>query len=69
MKFWGLFGQKAHKTQQITLFHPPKGGLSLALTIHGQTYNPKYKPKWLPNENLILVGMVVLTVHTTQQNF
>ena len=23
-KFWGLFGQKAHKTQQITLFQPPK---------------------------------------------
>ena len=21
-KFWGSFGQKAHKTQQITLFHP-----------------------------------------------
>ena len=28
-KFWGLFGQKAHKAQQITLFQPPKGGLSL----------------------------------------
>ena len=24
MKFWGLFGHKAHKTQQITLFHPQK---------------------------------------------
>ena len=24
-KFWGLFGQKAHKTQQITVFHPQKG--------------------------------------------
>ena len=23
-KFWGLFGQKAHKTHQITLFHPKK---------------------------------------------
>ena len=23
-KFWGLFGQKAHKTQQITLFHPKR---------------------------------------------
>ena len=23
-KFWGLFGQKAQKTQQITLFHPQK---------------------------------------------
>ena len=40
-KFWSLFGQKAHKTQQITLSHLQKGGLSLALTSHGQTYNPK----------------------------
>ena len=24
MKFWGLFGQKAHTTQQITLFHPKR---------------------------------------------
>ena len=23
-KFWGLFGQKADKTQQIMLFHPQK---------------------------------------------
>ena len=23
-KFWGLLGQKGHKTQQITLFQPPK---------------------------------------------
>ena len=23
-KFWGLFSQKTHKTQQITLFHPQK---------------------------------------------
>ena len=23
-KFWGLFGQKAHKTQQITVFHPKR---------------------------------------------
>ena len=22
--FWGLFGQKAHRTQQITLFHPQR---------------------------------------------
>ena len=28
-KFWGLFGQKAYKTQQITLSHPQNGGLSL----------------------------------------
>ena len=26
-KFWSLFGQKAHKTQQITLSHLQKGGL------------------------------------------
>ena len=51
-KFWSLFGQKAHRTQQITLFHPQKGGLSLTLTSHGQIYNPKRKPKWLPNEYL-----------------
>ena len=52
-KFWGLFGQKAHKTQQITLFHPQRGGLSLTLTSQGQTYNPKCKPKWLPNKALV----------------
>ena len=49
-KFWGLFGQKAHKTQQITLFHPTKGGLSLTLTSQRQTYNPKFKPKRLPTK-------------------
>ena len=49
-KFWGLFCQKAHKTQQITLFQPPKGGLSLSLTNQGQTYYPKCKPKQFPNE-------------------
>ena len=26
-RFWGLFGPKAHKTQQITVLHPPKEGL------------------------------------------
>ena len=51
-KFWCLFGQQAHKTQQITLFHPPKGGLSITLMSHRQTYNPKSKPKQLPNETL-----------------
>ena len=51
-KFWGLFGQKAHKTQQITLFQPQKGGLSLTLMIHRQTYNPECKPKQLPNETM-----------------
>ena len=51
-KFWGLFGQKADKTQQITLSQPQKGGLSLSLMSHGQTYNPKCKPKRLPNKTL-----------------
>ena len=50
--FWGLFDQKAHNTQQITLFQSPKGGLSLTLTRKGQTYNPKCKPKKLPNKTL-----------------
>ena len=50
-KFWGLFGQKAHKTQQITLFHPKRKYI-FNLTSHGQTYNTKYKPKQLPNETL-----------------
>ena len=47
-----LFGQKAPKTQQITLFQPPKEGLSLTLTSQGQTYNPKCKPKRIPNDTL-----------------
>ena len=51
-KFWGLFSQKAHKTQQITLFQPPKGCLSLTLMSHRQTYNPKFKPKRSPNGTL-----------------
>ena len=51
-KFWGLFGQRAHKTQQITPFHPKRGCLSLTLTSHRQTYNPKGKPKPLPNKAL-----------------
>ena len=51
-KFWGLVSQKAHKTQQITLFHLQKGDLSLTLTIQGQIYNPKCKPKRLTNETL-----------------
>ena len=51
-KFWGLFGQKAHKTQQITQFHPKRGGLSLTLMDQGLTYNPKCNPKWLPNKTL-----------------
>ena len=51
-KFWGLFGQKVHKTQQITLFHPKRECLSLTLMIHRQTYSHKCKPKNLPNETL-----------------
>ena len=51
-KFLGLFGQKAHQTQQITLSQPLKGGLSLTLTNHGQTYNPKCKPECRPHETL-----------------
>ena len=39
-KLWSMFGQKAHKTKQIRLFHPKRGGLSLTLTDQGQTYNP-----------------------------
>ena len=67
-KFWGLFGQKAQKTQKITLFQLPKEGLSLTLMINRQTYNPKCKPKCLPNETPGLVGMVACAVHATQQN-
>ena len=51
-KFLGLFGQKAHKTQQITLFYPRRGGLSLTLMDKGQTYNPMCSPMWLPNKHL-----------------
>ena len=51
-KFWCLFGQQGHKTQLIRLFHPLKGGLSITLMSHRQTYNPKNKPKQLPNETL-----------------
>ena len=51
-KFWGLFGQKAPKTQQITLSQPKKGGLSLTLTSHGQSYNPQCNPKCLTNKTL-----------------
>ena len=51
-KFCGLFGQKAHKTHQMILFHPRRGGLSLILMDQGQTYNPKCNPKQLPNKTL-----------------
>ena len=62
-----MSGQKAHKTQQITLFHPTKGGLSLTLTIHRQTYNPNSNPSIYPMELWGLVGMVAPTAPTTQQ--
>ena len=52
-KFWGLFGQKAHKTQQITLktqqitlFQPKKR------LYQGQTYNSKCKTYRLPNKKI-----------------
>ena len=66
-KFWGLFDQKAHKTQQITLSQPQKGGLSLSLKSHRQTYNPKCKPKCLPNKTRGLVRMVMHTACATCQ--
>ena len=47
-----VFCQKAHKTQQITLFHPQKGGLSLTVSSKGQTYNPKCNPKRLSNQTM-----------------
>ena len=47
-KFWGLFGQKAHETQQITLFHTEKQGLSFTLKSHGWTDSPI----GFPNETL-----------------
>ena len=49
-KFWGMFGQKTHKTQQIILFHTKRGCLSLILMNKGQTFNPKCKPKQLPTK-------------------
>ena len=49
-RFWGVFGQKAHKTQQITLSHPEKGVLSLTQMIHGQTNNPKCNTSIYPTK-------------------
>ena len=50
-KFWGLFDQKAHKTQQITLFHPQKGGspnletkLTSTLEVSSVTTPASYMP-------------------------
>ena len=51
-KFWGLFGWKAHKTHKSHYFTPKEDGLSLTVTSHGQTYNPKFKPNQLPNKTL-----------------
>ena len=57
-KFWGLFGLKAQKTQEITLKHNKshysnaKEGLSLTQTYQGQTYNLKCNPYQLPSETL-----------------
>ena len=49
-KFWGLLDKVAHKTQQIILFNPERGGLSLTLMYLGQTYSTKCYPKWLPHK-------------------
>ena len=70
-----MFGQKAQKTQQITLktqqitlFHPKREGLSLTLTYQGQTYNSKCNPLWLINETIGFSWDGKVTVHTTHQN-
>ena len=47
-----MFGQKAHKTHQMILFHPKRGCLSLTLIDQGQSYNSNCNPKKLPNKNL-----------------
>ena len=44
-KFWGLLDKVSHKTQQITQFHPKRGGLSLTVKDQGRIYNPKFYPK------------------------
>ena len=49
-KCWGLFGQKAQKTQQIALktqqitIPPEEKVLSLTPTYQGKTYNSKCNP-------------------------
>ena len=52
-KFWSLFGQKAHKTTQITQLYPKRGCLSLSDKDQGQTYNPECNPKRLHNKYLV----------------
>ena len=62
-KCWGLFGQKAHKTQLIALFQPQNGGLSLTLVSNRHlNTNPSGHP-------MKLWGLVGMVVHTTQQIF
>ena len=51
-KSWGLFGQKAHKTHQMILLNPKRGGLSLTLTDQAQIYYPKCNSKPLSNKSL-----------------
>ena len=50
-KFWACLVRKPTKPNK-SLLQPPKGGLCLTLTSHGQTYSPKCKPKWSPNGTL-----------------
>ena len=61
-KFWGLLGQKAHKTQLITLDHPQRRFI-LNLMSHRQTYNPTCKPKQLPNRPLSFIGIIAHSAH------
>ena len=51
-----MLDKVAHKTHQMTLFHPIEGGLSLTLTDQGQTYNPKCDPSGYPIKLWGLVG-------------
>ena len=50
-KCWALFGQKAHKTQLITL-SPPKRRFILNSNEPRTDLQPKCKPKRLPNNIL-----------------
>ena len=45
-KFCGLFGQKAHKTHQMILFHHKRGGLSLALRAKGRPTTLNISPRF-----------------------
>ena len=68
-KFWGLFGQKAHKTQQNHTISPQSGGLSLTLMIQGKTSTLNTNPSSYPMKLSGLVGMAVHTAHTTKAKF